>query len=185
MNTGLVSVNSDTGMTPIEALQLSSWYALRTRSRHERVVERYLKERGIDVFNPVVTQIHRWSDRNKKVECPLFAGYTFVRVALSPEVKVRVLCTPGVVEFVGSQGRGIAIPVEQIEAVRALVAAGVPFAKHPYLKIGERVRIRGGSLDGVEGILVAQNGSRQLVISVEPIQRSLSIRVEGYAVEPA
>jgi len=162
-----------------------NWYAVRTRSRHEKVVERQLQGKGIDVFYPVTSQIHRWSDRKKRVECPLFAGYTFVRIPQSVEERIRVLQTPGVVELVGKQGQGIPIPAEQIDAVRALVAGDVPFAKHPFLKIGQRVRVRGGSLDGVEGILLAQNGSRHLIISVEPIQRSISISVEGYEVEPA
>jgi hypothetical protein len=65
-----------------------------------------------------------------------------------------------------------------------VVVSNTPFTQHVFLKVGQRVRVRGGSLDGVEGILVGQNGNRNLVISVEPIQRSLSIRIEGYQVEP-
>lgn len=161
-----------------------NWYAVRTRSRHEKVVERQLQSQGIEVFCPVISQIHRWSDRRKMVECPLFTTYAFVRIAPSPEERVRVLRTHGVVDLVGGRGQGVPIPAEQIEAVRAVVAGNVPFTKHPFLKVGQRVRVRGGSLDGVEGILTAQNGSRNLVISVDPIQGSLSIRVEGYEVEP-
>jgi transcription antitermination factor NusG len=161
----------------------ASWYALSTRSRHEKVVERQLQARGIDSFLPMVCEIHRWSDRRKVVETPLFAGYIFVRIAASPQQRVNVLQTPGVVDFVGMQKRGIPIPQEQIEAVKAVIASNMPFTKHTFFKVGQRVRIRSGSLDGVEGILVAQNGTRNLVISVEPIQRSLSIRVEGYQIE--
>jgi transcription antitermination factor NusG len=168
---------------PVEAAGLN-WYAIRTRSRHEKVVERQLQGQGIDVFFPMVSQIRQWSDRRKVVELPLFAGYAFVRIMASPEERVRVLRTQGVVELVGAQGQGIPIPADQIEAVRAVVAGNVSFTQHVFLKVGQRVRVRGGSLDGVEGILMAQNGSRNLVISVEPIQRSLSIRIEGYQVEP-
>jgi len=166
---------------PREGLQ---WFAIRTRSRHEKVVERQLQGQTIEVFYPVSSQIHQWSDRRKLVESPLFPGYVFVHIAPSPEERVRVLRTHGVVEIVGYQGQGISIPGDQIDAVRALVDGHVPFSKHTFLKVGQRVRIRGGSLDGVEGILVAQNGARNLVISVEPIHRSLSIRIEGYQIEP-
>jgi len=179
-----VPVSSATPVCSAEALAGMNWYAIQTRSRHEKVVERQLQGQGIDVFYPVINQIHRWSDRRKTVECPLFAGYAFVRIAPSPEERVRVLQTHGVVQFVGGQSRGTPIPAEQMEAVRALVASNTPFTKHAFLKVGQRVRVRGGSLDGVEGILVGQNGNRSLVISVEPIQRSLSIRIEGYQVEP-
>jgi len=52
----------------------------------------------------------------------------------------------------------------------------------PFLQIGQRVRIRGGALDGIEGLLTARNGDRTLVISVEPIQRSIAVRVDQYQV---
>jgi transcription antitermination factor NusG len=160
------------------------WFAVRTRSRHERVVERGLSGQGLEVFYPVVNQIRQWSDRKKLVETPLFAGYTFVRIAPTPGQRVNVLRTQGVVELVGAQGQGIPIPEDQIEAVRAIAALNLPFTQHVFLKVGQRVRVRGGALDGVQGVLVANNGSRNLVISVEPIQRALSIRIEGYQVEP-
>lgn len=171
---------------PINPQQTAAmnWYAIRTRSRHEKVVERQLQGQGIDVFSPFVSQIRQWSDRRKVVESPLFAGYAFVRIAPAPEERVRVLRTQGVVDVVGAQGQGTPIPSEQIETVRSVLAGKVPFSPHAYLKVGQRVRVRGGSLDGVEGILLAHNGSRTLVISVEPIERSLSIRIEGYQVEP-
>jgi len=161
-----------------------SWYAIQTRSRHEKVVERQLQAQGVDVFYPIISQIHRWSDRRKLVECPLFAGYEFVRINPSAEERVRVLRAHGVVQFVGGHGQGTPIPPEQMEAVLTLVSSNIPFTKHPFLKIGQRVRVCGGSLDGVEGILLAQNGNRDLLISVDAIQRSLSIRIDGYEVEP-
>jgi hypothetical protein len=86
---------------------------------------------------------------------------------------------------VGVHGIGTTIPDNQIHDIRTLLANDIEFRSYPFLKIGQRVRIRGGSLDGVEGILTGQHGDRSLVISVEPIQRSLSIRVEGYDVVPA
>jgi transcription antitermination factor NusG len=91
----------------------------------------------------------------------------------------------GVFGLVGACGEGTPIPDEEINAVRSLVETDLPWSAHPFLKIGQRVRIRSGALDGMEGILVSRNGDRTLVISVEAIQRSLAVRVEGYEVEPA
>ncbi len=159
------------------------WYAVRTRSRHEKLVARQLETQGIESFLPVVTQTHKWSDRSKQVETPLFSGYAFLRMVLSPDDRVRVLRTQGVVSFVGVQGSGTPIPDHQIENIRALVASKLPYEERAYLRVGQRVRVRGGALDGMQGILVAENGDRSLVISVEPIQRSLCVRVAGYEVE--
>jgi transcriptional antiterminator NusG len=161
----------------------SHWYAVRTRSRHEKLVARQLETQGIESFLPVVIQTHKWSDRSKRVEAPLFSGYAFLRMVLSPDDRVRVLRTQGVVSFVGVQGSGTPIPDHQIEDIRTLIASKFPYEERPFLRVGQRVRVRGGALDGMQGILVAENGDRSLVISVEPIQRSLCVRVQGYEVE--
>ena len=162
------------------------WYAVRTRSRHEKIASQQLQTRGIETFLPVVTQTHRWSDRKKQVEVPLFSGYTFVRLAYaSNEQRIQVLQTHGVAGFVGVQRTGVPIPDNQIEDIRTLLSNKVDMKTHSFLKVGQRVRVRGGALDGVQGILVSHSGERSLVISLEPIERSLSIRVEGYDVEPA
>ena len=165
------------------AAGLQSWYAVQTRARHERVVSRRLSETGVTTFLPTVTEIHRWSDRKKTVELPLFSCYLFVKLVPSNEERLRVLQVDSVLRFVGIRGLGTSIPDEQIDAVRVLVDEQLPFCSHPFLKIGQRVRIRGGAMDGVEGILTSRNGDQSLVISVDAIQRSLAVRVQGYDLE--
>ena len=98
-------------------------------------------------------------------------------------MRIPVLRTTGVVGFVGVQGRGIAIPDREIENVQRLLSSEIQFEAYPFLRIGQQVRIRGGYLDGTEGILVAKNTDQSVVISVELIQRSLSIRVSGFDLE--
>jgi transcription termination/antitermination protein NusG len=162
-----------------------NWYALHTRPRHEKIVSQRLEERGVTTFLPLVTEIHRWSDRKKKVEAPLFSCYVFAKFVPNRAERLRVLRVDGVFSLVGAQGEGAPIPDDQIDAIRGLVEAGLPWTSHPYLKIGERVRIRSGALDGMEGILLSCNGDQSLVISIDAIQRSLAVRVDGYQVEAA
>jgi transcription antitermination factor NusG len=169
---------------PPLATDEGSWYAVQTRARHEKVVADRLQEQGLTTFLPLVTEIHRWSDRRKKVELPLFSCYVFVKMVPAGEQRLQVYRVNGVFRIVGVHGEGIPIPDEQIEAVRTLVEQQVPWLSHPFLKVGQRVRIRGGALDGVEGVLSARAGERSLVVSVDAIQRSLAVRIEGYDVEP-
>jgi len=169
---------------PVGALD-SQWYALHTRARHEKLVVQRLAERGVETFLPIVTEVHRWSDRKKSVQLPLFGCYVFAKFIDNRSERLRVLRVGGVLGLIGSQGEGTPIPDEQIDAVRSLVEGNVAWSPHPFLKIGQRVRIRSGALDGVEGILVSRNGDDTLVISVDAIQRSLAVRVEGYEVEAA
>jgi transcription antitermination factor NusG len=160
------------------------WYAIQTRPRHEKVVGQRLQEQAVETFLPVITQIHRWSDRRKAVQVPLFPGYAFVCIPYSAPDRIRVLRTDGVIGFVGTRQGGTPIPEKQIEDIRLLLRSGEVAGSYPFIKVGQRIRIRGGALDGVCGILVAKDGDRTLVISVEPIQRSLAIRIQGYDVEP-
>jgi len=160
------------------------WYAVHTRARHEKAVAHRLRELGLNSFLPLVKETHRWSDRKKTVELPLFSCYVFVQMQPGSKDRLQVSTTDGVLQVVGTRGQGIAIPDEQIDAVRLVLSEQLPWSEHPFLKIGQRVRIRGGAMDGVEGILLARNGDRTLVISVDVIQRSLAVRIEGYRVEP-
>lgn len=111
---------------------------------------------------------------------PLFPGYVFVQIVARNERRVEVLRTPGIVRFVGSSPEGARIPEAQIEFVRKLINQNVPWASHPFMKTGQRVRIRGGALDQVEGIFLKRNGEGALIISIDVIQRSLAVSVQGY-----
>src|SRR5437899_3771633 len=137
---------------------VENWYAVQTRARHERIVAHRLGERGMTTFLPTVTNVHRWSDRKKTVELPLFSCYLFVKLMPNHEERLRVLQVDSVLRFVGIRGVGIPIPDEQIDAVRTLLSEHLPCCSYPFLKIGQRVRIRSGALDGLEGILLSQIG---------------------------
>jgi len=162
----------------------ASWYAVQTHARHEKIIAQRLREQGVTTFLPMYSEVHRWSDRRKVVELPLFSCYVFVRLLPTNEQRLRVLRQDGVFNFVGIRGQGTPIPDEQIDAVQTLISQELPWSNHPFLKIGQRVRIRGGALDGVEGILQGRNGDQTLVISIDAIQRSMAVRIEGYDVEP-
>lgn len=169
----------------IPQVESDKWYALHTRPRHEKAVAHRLGDCGVETFLPIVTELHRWSDRKKKVEMPLFSCYVFAKFISNREDRLRVLRVDGVLGLVGSHSEGTPIPEEQIDAIRTLVDGTLPWTAYPFLKIGQRVRVRSGALDGMEGILVSRNGTSTLVISVDAIQRSLAVRVEGYQVEAA
>jgi transcription antitermination factor NusG len=159
------------------------WFAVETRLRHEKKVSAALREKGIENFLPLILEKHQWSDRQSSVQMPLFPRYVFVRVEPGPSDRIPVLRTNGVMAFVGNRGLGTVIPDSQIENVQNVIAQDIPFGLCTFLDVGQRVRIRGGCMEGVEGILVAINGDRSLVVSVELIRRSLAVRITGFEVE--
>ena len=161
------------------------WYAIHTKARHEKCVAAQFEEKKVHSFLPLLSQIHRWSDRRTRVEVPMFTCYVFVRTVSAVEERLKILHTPGVLGFVGGERQGAPIPEEQIQHLQTVIRQNIPCFPHPFLRIGRRVRIRGGALEGLEGILMGRSGEKYLIVSVELLQRSVSIRVEGYDVEPA
>jgi len=160
-----------------------AWYALQTRYQCEKKVDAALREKTFESFAPMRLEIRRWSDRTKVVESPVFPGYMFVRMDAKSKSLLEVLSLPGLVRFVTNGRELVAVPDLEIEMVRALTQSGASYEHGPFPVIGERVKIHGGCLQGVEGILLDQNGREEIVISVGAIQRSLKIKLGHYRVE--
>jgi transcription termination/antitermination protein NusG len=175
---------ADITVTIANSAKVPQWYAVQTRAKHEKKVGTELWQKGLMSFAPTIREAHRWTDRRKIVEVPLFRCYTFVRAVLSPDVRQAVVQTPGVLRFVGFGEGPVPIPDGQIESIQTVLASNAPFSSCPVLKEGDKVRVRGGALDGVEGVLMARNGDRKLVISIDLIQQSMAVALEGYDIDP-
>jgi transcription antitermination factor NusG len=164
----------------------SAWFAIQTWPRYEKKVAIELNKRDVEVFLPLLKNKHKWSDRTRVVELPLFPGYVFVNIQQTPDARVPVLRTNGVASFVGVRGIGTPVPESELDSVRTLLDRGISFRPHPFLSIGQRVRILSGSLRGVEGVLTGKaNDDPSLVVSIQIIQRSVAIHLSGYQIEAA
>lgn len=158
------------------------WYALRVRSRGEKATSEILRGKGYEEFLPFYCKNRRWSDRVKRVELPLFAGYLFCR--LNVKQRLPVLMTPGVISIVGCGKTPVPVDPEQIESVFRLVRSGAPVLPWPYLREGQRVRINEGAMKDVEGLLISIKKQYRLVISVSLLQRSVSVEIDRDAITP-
>ena len=161
------------------------WYAVSTRSRQEKVAASMLENLAIENFLPLAMERRQWSDRKQVVNVPLFPGYLFVRIPLLRELQLRVLKVPGVVRFIGNQSGPQAIPDAEIDGVRTVLSHRIQCVPCPTPKVGDRVRISRGVLEGIEGTFVRSGSDTRLVISVEMIQQSIAIHVDSSDVEPA
>ncbi len=163
----------------------SSWFAVQTRSRHEKKVSLGLIEKGMLSFLPLYRERRQWSDRQQWIEVPLFSQYVFVRIPPTVESRVGVLRTNGVIRIAGAPGGGTPVPDEQIENLQEIIDQRIPLEPHEFIPVGETVRIRGGALNGIQGILTAIKNDKSLIISVDLIRKSVAIRIEGFAIERA
>lgn len=161
------------------------WFAIQTRARHEKKVDAQLHGKGIEAFLPLASAMHKWCDRQRMVHQPLFSGYVFVHIPDSVQLRKSVLTTSGVCWFVGNQGMGLPIPEKQIQDIRTILASSASYSPYPFVCGGSRARIVGGSLNGIEGVLVTKGDERSVVVSVDVVRRSLAVRVDGQELEPA
>ena len=159
-----------------------SWFAIQTRSRHEKVVRRQLELRNVEHFLPPTRRFSQWSDRKKQVEVPLFAGYCFARFSLAE--RLPVFRSQGIVGVVGPGGRPESIPDDEIESLRRLIHSTSDYICHPYLREGMSVRVVHGPLEGMRGRLIRQARHCRLVLGVMLILRSVSIEIEADSVVP-
>jgi transcription antitermination factor NusG len=158
------------------------WFAIRVRSKHERMVALHLRERGYEEFSPSYKAERQWSDRKKTTEQFLFPGYVFCRFNVLD--RLPLLTVPGVVDLVRFGSTILPIPDHQIEHVRTMVCSGLLITPWPFLEVGQKVLIERGPLAGVEGILTAVKGKSRLVVSIGLLQRSVSTEIDRMWIRP-
>lgn len=158
------------------------WYALRVRSRFENVVASHLRARGYESLLPLYSCRSRWSDRVKEIERPLFPGYVFCQFNLLN--RLPILSIPGVVHVVGVGTYPAPVDETEIAAIRAAIRSGLPRQPWPFPELGCKVRVEGGPLRGVEGILSGFRGNQRLVLSVTLLQRCVAVQIDSAWVQP-
>jgi transcription antitermination factor NusG len=168
--------------SPSEEQQPRSWFAAVTTPQHEKAALRHLDFSGIETFLPTYHSSRIWKNRQKvKVELPLFPTYLFVRIDQAE--RGRVLRTPGVRQLVGNSREPLSLPDREIEFLRTslLEQKAEPYAG---LVEGQRVRIKSGSMRGVEGFLVRKSSEWRFILTVQLIHHHVALEVDASTLEP-
>jgi transcription antitermination factor NusG len=93
------------------------WYALYTKPRWEKKVDKALQQKGIEAYCPLNRVKRKWSDRIKTIEEPLFKSYVFVKVEEKDRTEVRYV--DGVLNYVYWNGKPAVIKEEEIMSMLA------------------------------------------------------------------
>lgn len=152
------------------------WYAVYTRTRHEKCVAEHCAQRGITAFAPLYHVRRRWKQRRAEVFLPLFPSYIFVHIALSD--RIRILGVPGIVSLVSFNNIPVVVPESQIEYLKKAITMGRA-EPYVYLHSGNRVRVTNGPLVGLEGIVVDVKNTVQVIVSFEWMARSVAISLDA------
>lgn len=158
------------------------WFATFTLPQNEKSVLKQLDIRKVETFLPTYDTIRIWKNRQrKKVTLPLFPTYLFVRI--HRDERGKVLRCPGVLHIVGNTREPIPVADAEVELLRSSVCQlkVEPFRE---LVVGERVRIRSGVMQGVEGTLVRKSNTFRFVLTIQMINQHAAIEVDARDMEP-
>lgn len=162
------------------------WYAVFTRARHEKLVQRLLGERLPEAYLPLVAKRSQWRDRSQLVEWPLFPSYVFARFTRTD--LQRVTDVPGVVGVVRNGDEIAAIPEADIDNVRRFVAALHGSDERPVprrlLAAGQWVEILDGPFAGVRGQVLERPSQRRVLVGLPALQQGFAVGVEAAALRP-
>jgi transcription termination/antitermination protein NusG len=152
------------------------WYAVQVWTGRETFCADHLRTRGQDVFLPCYTEHRRWSDRIKKINRALFAGYVFCRFSL--QTALDVLTTPGVIRIVGTREGPLRVPDDEIETIKRIVEMRLVAEPWRFLQSGQRLRLEAGPLRGTEGIVLTIKNRHRLIVAIPLLQRSIAVEVD-------
>lgn len=152
------------------------WFALAVKSNHEKVVSAALRSRGFEEFLPLRRVRHKWADRYKTLQLPVFPGYVFCRFPLYS--RITVLATPGVVRVIGRGSTPEPVSETEILNIQRVVTSELPIQPCEFIATGQRAVITSGVLEGLEGIVQKMKGNLRLVMSIDLLRRSVAVEIE-------
>ncbi len=148
-------------------------------------MDRLLTEAGVESYLPLVERERQWADRKKRVQFPLFPGYTFARFSLSE--LLRVVRTPGLVMVLSEKGRPAPVREEELEAVRRLVAGVCETGETPepveWWEAGTPVRVQAGPFRGMRGYLLEARKRRRVSVRLSALRMALSVELAARDLE--
>ena len=158
-----------------------TWAVLHVKSRHEKALACDLYRLGLDYFLPMVCRRRSHGGRLARVLVPLFPGYIFVAWR-DHEDRYRALATHRVARVieVADQTR----IVRELEQIRRAVHTPHQVDLYPGIKRGRRCRVVGGSLEGLEGVVVMRRGSGRIHLEMHMLGRSAVVEIDAMLLEP-
>lgn len=156
------------------------WVVFHTKARQEKAFARQLVSMDIPFFLPLVNKQNLIRGRKVSSYVPVFGGYIFLFV--SEEERVKALTTnrtTSMLEVVDQEQL-----VQDLQNVERLIQVDAPLTVESRLIAGQRVRIKAGPMEGLEGVVEKRRGQSVLYVSVTMLQQSATMEIDDYLLEP-
>lgn len=149
------------------------WLVVHTRPRCEKKFAALLTREGLAHELPLVPSVRRYGTKTKRFTKPLFPGYVFTRVP--PAQRHRLYQQDLLVRLMPVADQ--VIFEQQLDIVRAMIGAGFDLRLTPLLRKGAHVRISGGPLHGVQGMVDDPLHPKGVVIAIDVLQQGVLVRI--------
>ena len=158
-----------------------AWVVLHSRPRCEKKIADHCERNELPCYLPLRKKVHRYGSRERSFWSPLFPGYVFCVVTPAQKSEVRQnRYVANLLEVLDQEKL-----VEQLQQIHCALTVGEVVEVMPYLESGRRVKVTGGVMKGLEGIVSRIQGKTRVIISVDMIRQSVAIEVDGAWLAPA
>jgi transcriptional antiterminator NusG len=157
------------------------WFATYTYPRHEKAVADQLAQKGVEMFYPTISTVSQWKDRRVNLEIPLFSGYVFARICAIE--KAKILSVRSVIKILSVRGAPVPVSDDEIDSVRLCIQRGAKLQNYSFPVVGDRVRVKRGVFEDLEGTVVRHNNGCKLIVSISLIQQSVALEISADLLE--
>ena len=157
-----------------------AWWCMHTKSRQEKSLSRALSAKRVPHYLPLVARNVLVRGRSVQSYVPVFAGYVFVFGTIQErEVAIRTNRICQALPVIDGPGL-----CADLARVQTLIDSGFPLTVEARFQPGQRVRVRHGALDGLEGIVLRRKRETRLIVDVRMLQQGVSVEIDDFCLEP-
>ena len=156
------------------------WSFVYTKARQEKALARDLCAFGIPYYLPLVPRDSFVRGRRLRSYLPLFAGYVFLYSSATE--RHRSLDTKRIAHIVDINDQNLLH--RELSQIQRLIEANVPLTVERRLEVGQRVRVRTGPFNGIEGTLLRAGNVPKLLVAIQYLGQGITLEIEGHKVDP-
>jgi transcription antitermination factor NusG len=156
-------------------MSFKRWYVAHTRPRREKKLVDFCGRNEIDATLPCCDSAHKYRGKTVVFRKPLFPGYVFLQLHEDAVTLVQ-------------QNDHVANLLEvfdqetfekQLQDILTALRANVGVRLAPTIGEGQRVRIKAGPLQGLEGWVERRSGLTNVLLRLDFINQAAAVKIEA------
>jgi transcriptional antiterminator RfaH len=156
-----------------------AWYVAHTRPKTEKKLAEYCRREGCEVTLPLYKSIKKYPGKVVTFEKPLFPNYLFLR--LYPHQRKKIYQSDYVANLLDIPDQETF--AQQLSDILLALETDYEVCAMPHISAGKHVRIRSGSLRGMEGYVEERHGKFLVLLRLDFIAQCAGVKVDAADLE--